>query len=153
MIPSSLRQFFFYFIFSGLAAIFNIGSRYFLSSLLIVNFTIAVTTAYCLGMIVNYLLNKYRNFPRGPRRSIHEIRTFFIVALFGLLLTNILAHFFVVINAIYFHEFGSRELSETIAHVSAVGLTAIYSFFGHKYFTYREGIRVGLEKILRKSSL
>ena len=40
---------------------------------------------------------------------------------------------------------------ETIAHISAVGTVSIYSFLGHKYFTFDEGIRVKFKELFSKT--
>jgi len=146
MTKSGFRQFTLFTFFAGMAALVNIISRYYFS-VLAMNFTFAVTLAYFLGMSVNYTLNKYLTFPKGPRRSVHELRTFFMIAFGGLLLTNIIAIAIVFLLMHIISLAGQRQLIETVAHITAVGITAIYSFFGHKYFTFQNGIRIGLRRL------
>jgi putative flippase GtrA len=122
---------------SGLAALVNIGSRIILSTFL--SFQIAVSGAYVLGMILNFILNKRFTFPDGPRKTVAELRTFSCIALFGLFLTNLLSAGFLVVYSTIISA--SNQFIETIAHISAVGLVGIYSFIGHKYFSYRQGLR------------
>jgi putative flippase GtrA len=122
---------------SGLAALVNIGSRIILSTFL--SFQIAVSGAYVLGMILNFILNKRFTFPDGPRKTMAELRTFSCIALFGLFLTNLLSAGFLLLYSAIISA--SNQFIETIAHISAVGLVGIYSFLGHKYFSYRQGLR------------
>lgn len=122
---------------SGLAALANIGSRIILSRFL--SFQIAVSIAYLLGMILNFILNKRFTFPDGPRKTISELRTFSCIALFGLFLTNLLSAGLLMVYSALIAT--SIQVLETMAHVSAVGLVGIYSFLGHKYFSYRQGLR------------
>lgn len=147
---SGLRQFSIYFVFSGFAALVNIGSRFVFSTVFLFPFPVSVTVAYCLGMVANYLLNRNFNFPKGPRGVIHEIRTFFIVAIFGLFLTNGLALLFKALFDYLVGNMLNLKGIEMAAHITAVGLTAIYSFFAHKHFTYRQGIRQEIRVLFHK---
>lgn len=124
-------------ILSGLAALANIGSRIILSGFL--SFQMAVSGAYILGMILNFILNKRFTFPDGPRKTVAELRTFSCIALFGLFLTNLLSAGFLVGYSTMMST--SNQILETLAHISAVGLVGVYSFLGHKYFSYRQGLR------------
>jgi len=124
-------------ILSGLAALVNIGSRIILSQF--ISFQIAVSGAYLFGMTLNFILNKRFTFPDGPRKTIAELRTFSCIALVGLLLTNILAAGCLVLFSQLFSA--SLPTIETMAHTTAVGLVGVYSFLGHKYFSYRQGLR------------
>ncbi|MEE9162241.1 MAG: GtrA family protein [Candidatus Neomarinimicrobiota bacterium] len=140
-------------IFSGLAALTNISARYGFSTLLTMNFTLAIILAHGLGMVVSYTLNRNLNFPRGPRRPIHEIRTYLVVNITGLLITTGLSHLFLAGLVMWFAGEASRTQLETASHITAVALTGIYSFFGHKYFTYREGVRGEFMKIIQRRTL
>jgi len=122
---------------SGLAALMNIVSRIILSRFL--TFQIAVTSAYVLGMILNFFLNKKFTFPDGPRKAAAELRTFSCIALFGLLLTNLLSAGCLALYSALISA--SEQALETLAHISAVALVGIYSFLGHKYISYRQGLR------------
>jgi len=147
-----LNQFTRFMIFSGLAALTNIIARYGFSTLLNVNFTLAIVLAHGLGMMVSYTLNRNLNFPRGPRQAIHEIRTYLVVNITGLLMTTGFSHLFLAALGTWLAGDGPQTRLETASHISAVGLTGIYSFFGHKYFTFRYGLREGARRIWRRLS-
>jgi putative flippase GtrA len=132
-------------IFSGAAALANIFLRIALSDLLHLNFYLAISVSYFVGMLINFLLNKNFNFPKGPRKYTQEMQTFIVIALIGLFLTNILSGFFLrIISGI--HIFSSNN-SKTISHILAVGVVSIYSFIGHKYFTYKKGLILKFRKV------
>ena len=98
-------------------------------------------TAYFLGGIVNFTLNKIYTFPKGHRRSHQEARTFVVIAIIGLVLTNLFALFFLYISINILDILISPKLIEIYSHIVAVGLVAIYSFLGHKHLTFKGGIR------------
>ena len=139
-----IRQIALYGAFSGLAAGVNIGSRYLLS-IGGRSFTWSVILAYGLGMIVNFLLNRYYNFPRGPRAAVHEMYTFLVIAGLGLVITIVVSNLLIPVVQALPGAWAVGE-AETAAHVTAVGLTAVYRFWGHKFFTFREGVRTGLSR-------
>lgn len=139
-----IRQIALYGAFSGLAAGVNIGSRYLLSTGGL-SFTWSVILAYGLGMIVNFLLNRHYNFPRGPRAAVHEMSTFLVIAGLGLVITTVVSNLLIPVVQAWPGAWAAGE-AETVAHVTAVGLTAVYSFGGHKFFTFREGVRAGLSR-------
>jgi putative flippase GtrA len=139
-----IRQIALYGMFSGLAAGVNIGSRYLFSTGGL-GFTWSVILAYGLGMIVNFLLNRYYNFPRGPRAAVHEMRTFLVIAGFGLVITTVVSNLLIPVAHALPGAWATGE-AETAAHVTAVALTAVYSYCGHKFFTFREGVRAGLSR-------
>lgn len=147
-----LIQFTRFFIFSGLAALTNIITRYGFSTLLNMNFTLAIVLAHGLGMMVSYTFNRNLNFPRGPRQAVHELRTYLVVNLTGLLMTTGFSHLFLEVLGTWLAGDGSQTWLETTSHISAIGLTGIYSFFGHKYFTFRYGLREGARRIWRRAS-
>lgn len=146
----SLPQVARFIIFSGLAALTNIASRYGFSVWLAVNYTLAIVLAHTLAMGVSYTLNRNLNFPRGPRNPFQEMRTYLVVNLSGLLLTTGLSHLFLLLLSAWLVEISTRTQLETVSHITAVGLTGIYSFFGHKYFTYQYGLRKGTRHLWQK---
>ncbi len=137
-------------VFSGTAAGTNIGLR-FVFSHWGMQYIPAVSTSYFAGMIINFMLNRNFNFPRSDRRFIQEVKTFIIIALIGLILTNIISG----VSNILIQKMGlfSFQLSETVSHVIAVGIVSIYSFFAHKYITYRGGLRDVYMKMLEQMKL
>lgn len=101
----------------------------------------SVAVAFLCGMAVSFVLNRRFTFPPSGREARREIVDFFFVSLGGLVLTSTLAQLF------FFHATGflralaalapGAPTTETLAHVLAVGLTAIYSFLAHKYVSFR----------------
>jgi putative flippase GtrA len=148
--PLFFIQFAKYFIFSGLAAFVNLGSRYYFSEHLAFNFYIAVLAAYILGMVVNFGCNKHFNFPKGSRDYIAEVVTFFVIALIGLALVTLFSWLFLIIFNQLLAEMLSQKWIESSSHFIAVGSVSVYSFLGHKFFTFNKGIRAGTKRILEK---
>lgn len=132
-------------VFSGMAAAANLlAGQLFYGALGLSHgwqYGFSVAVAFLCGMAVSYVLNKLYTFPPSGREARREIVDFFLVSLGGLVLTSTLAQLF------FFHAQGFlRSLAaaipvsptgETLAHVLAVGLTAIYSFVAHKYISFR----------------
>ena len=98
-------------------------------------------------MVVNFLLNKKYTFKKGPRKLHQEFRTFFIVAVLGLLLTNLFSYMLVYIIGAYFPAI-KPEFLETVSHVLAVGIVSLYSFLAHKYFSFKKGLRQGFRSLV-----
>ncbi len=71
----------------------------------------------------------------------------------GLLITTGLSHLFLAGLVRWLAAEAPRTQLETASHITAVGLTGIYSFFGHKYFTYMEGVRGEFMKIFQRLKL
>ena len=98
-------------------------------------------------MVVNWSLNRVVTFPASGRRKLSELRTFVVVALIGLLLTVALAAGFRSTLAPYIAELVVRAgwlpapSAETTAQVMAVAMVGVYSFLGHKWLTFADGIR------------
>lgn len=145
------KQLILYYIFSGSAAFVNIAARVVFSKYFNIGFYLAVILAYMVGMFVNFILNKKFNFPKGPRKSYQEFRSFVLVASLGMVLTTGLSIIFLVIfNKISF-LFVNGHINETISHITAVGIVSLYSFFAHKFFSFKQGVRYGIIKALKKT--
>jgi putative flippase GtrA len=104
-----------------------------------------------IGLFVNFLLNKKYTFNKGPRKSYQEFRSFFTVAIFGLLLTNLFSYILVYIIGKYYPMIQS-ELLENMSHIFAVFIVSIYSFLAHKFFTFKLGLRQGLSSMFKYRS-
>jgi len=149
----SIVQFTKYIIYAGLATLVNLVGRFIFSETMHLPFNVAVTSAYLIGMLVNFLLNKKYTFAQGPRAWSQEIRSFTVLALLGLLLTNIFSLFSLYLLGKVFIMMDlavSTTILETSAHAIAVGLVAIYSFLGHKFFTFQHGLRIGTKNLINK---
>tara|TARA_Y100001968_G_C19020544_1_gene554941 strand:- start:199 stop:648 length:450 start_codon:yes stop_codon:yes gene_type:complete len=135
-----------YLLFAGTAAITNVISRYILSGYFSIAYYISISIAYVLGLFVNFFLNSNYNFPKSDRSNKQVLHTFFIIGLGGLILTEFLSHILLHFFEKNFVSYNSETI-ETMAHIVAVGMVFIYSFFAHKYFTYRDGIWKTLKTI------
>jgi putative flippase GtrA len=153
MIYGLFAEYFRYLLFSGLAAAANVLSRFLISQSGAVNYQLAVILAYIVGMVVNFFFNKKLNFPRGPRHFSKEMQSFIIIAVIGLAMVTLLATLFVSILKKNFNLASDIGEIETISHIIAVGITSIFNFFGHKYFTFRLGIRKGVVDLIKSTRL
>ena len=141
------KQFLIYNIVAGVATIINISSRYIFNVFFGIEFYISIISAYTLGMLFNYYFNKKLNFKNSQRKKYQEMQTFFIIAIIGLSLTAVL-------SACYLYIIMQLNItlvlqgSKTVAHVSAVGTVAVYSFLGHRFITFRKGFRNTFKELL-----
>jgi putative flippase GtrA len=138
-------------IFGGTAGLINIVMRYLFSDIFGADFFISVSVAYVIGMAANFLLNRNYNFPRGGRGHVQEIHSFVVIALFGLVLTNGLSACFLFVFGSLF-SLNTMNL-KALSHILAVCLVGLYSFFGHKYFTYKNGLLIGLRETFFKHDI
>ncbi len=127
---------------SGIAAGVNIAVGFLLYDLFgldsTVGYAFSVAVAFLCGMGVSFALNRHHTFARTDRHIGSEMRSFLAVSLGGVCLTTVLSLFFVTAGQGVFQALGGTVLSaHTTSHVLAVGLTAIYSFLGHKYVSFR----------------
>lgn len=129
-------QFFRFLIYAGIAAAANLSGRWLLSHTGI-TFSLAVAISYCAGMIVNFILNKYFNFRNHQRPLLHQARTFIMVAVVGLLLTQGLS----ILGLYLFQSLAFYLNPEDAAHLCAVALVMFYSFICHRFFTFNSGFR------------
>ena len=130
---------------SGLAAAVNLAVGYVLYGILgmsgTLTFPLSVAIAFASGMGVSFALNRRFTYPSSGRPPRQELRDFLGVSLVGLALTTGIAFLLDQLA----HDGLARiatalpgaVLPETLAHVVAVGLTAIYSFLAHKFISFR----------------
>jgi putative flippase GtrA len=144
------RDFIFFLLFGGLAAIVNLA----VGSLLYEIPAIAARCPYWLavgigatcGLFVNFLLNYRYNFRFRGRSALAQFRTFCVVAAGGILLTAMFSTamlaFLQSVGAAQSLALGPLPLSpDFIAHFCAVGFVTLYSYAAHKCFTFNVGIR------------
>lgn len=131
-------------IFSGFAAIINLAVGYLLYGVMGFDdgwaYASSVSLAFLAGMAVSFSLNRRFTYPSSGRPVASEMRDFLLVSLGGMTLTTTIAWGLDT----YAHEtiariVGGYFLPETVAHVCAVGLTAVYSYFAHKLISFRAG--------------
>ena len=153
-------QFLLYLAISSIAAGVNLGVGFYLYAVAGLSagglYIFSVAVGYLTGMLVNWSLNRVITFPRSGRRRLAELRTFFVVAMIGLVLTVVLAGVFrstlagPVAHLIASIGQVSAPSAETVGQVMAIGLVAIYSFLSHKWLTFARGIRFQMEVVSRR---
>lgn len=117
----------------GVSALVNFVARIFINRF--VSFGVAVILAYVVGMITAFVLAKFYVFERSGRHHLHELRDFTIVNLFAVaqvwgISVGLAEHVFPAIG----YTFYAPEL----AHLIGLGVPAVTSYFGHKYFSFRK---------------
>jgi putative flippase GtrA len=129
-----LKENFLYFILSGgVAAGLNFGSRFLFSWVL--PFEIAVVAAFFVGLLSGFLLMRFFVFNGAGKPVIPQIRKYVLVNLFALLQTFLIS---LVLARWVFPSIGIHSHAEALGHLIGVLLPVLTSYFGHKYFTFRE---------------
>lgn len=126
---------------SGTAALVNLAAGYLFYGVLgfdgPISYPISVALAFGAGMVVSFVLNRRYTYEASGRHILTELRDFFGVSIGGLVITTSLATIFNAGPA----EQVARAIPlqpESLAHIAAVGLTAIYSFIAHKRISFRK---------------
>lgn len=125
------RQFIYFIITGGIAAIVNFGSRIFYSHW--VGFSYAIVLAYVTGMIVAFILAKLFVF-KDSKQSLHKSILFFIlVNVVALLQTWIIS-----IGMAYYvlPMFHVVSFVKEIAHALGVIAPVFTSYIGHKRLSF-----------------
>lgn len=129
-----LKENFLYFILSGgVAAGLNFGSRFLFSWVL--PFEIAVVAAFFVGLLSGFLLMRFFVFSGAGKPVIPQIKKYVLVNLFALVQTFLIS---LVLARWIFPSIGILSHAEALGHLIGVLLPVLTSYFGHKYFTFRE---------------
>lgn len=117
----------------GFAALVNFLSRIGYSQFL--SYRWAVFIAYITGMITAYLLSRLFVFEQSGKHPAHELLHFSLVNLVAviqvwLISVGLAEYFFPYINFNFYPE--------EIAHAISLVIPVISSYFGHKYYTFRQ---------------
>jgi len=126
------RQFLFFLLTGGTAAVVNFGSRILYSTWL--DFSSAVIIAYVTGMITAFVLAKLFVF-KESNQSVHRSAMFFI-------LVNVVAvaqtwAISMVLAYYFFPWLGVTSLVQEISHAIGVALPVFTSYIGHKRWSFR----------------
>jgi putative flippase GtrA len=116
-----------------------------------IGYPAAIAVGYLLGMLVNFWLNRRYTFSGSARTRFDQGRTFAVVALSGLALTSVIAalartllHSALMTADLTLLPFARFLTPETLGQLIAIGAVSVYSFAGHKYLTFADGIRAHL---------
>ena len=116
----------------GVAALVNFGSRFVFSRW--VSFEIAVLLAYCVGMIVAFVLMRSFVFA-GHRRRLHvQVRDFVAVNILAVAQTLLVS---VVLSRSVLPAVGVHENAESVAHAIGIAVPIVTSFLAHRNLTFR----------------
>lgn len=143
-------MFYRFLVFSGCAALVNFLTGFVLYGLAGwdqgLEYVAAVGFAFLAGMGVSFTLNRAFTFEKSGRQTGEELRDFTFVSIVGLALTTGIAHFtLLALKSVGFAGW-ALVTPESSAHVFAIGMTAFYSFFAHKHFSFRKTRGGGLDE-------
>ena len=115
----------------GIAAGINFISRIGFSEFF--SYRMSIVLAYIVGMIIAFTLFKHYVFEKSGHHYIDEVKGFIIVNIFGIIQVWLISiglaeYFFPYISFIFYPN--------EVAHFIALGIPAISSYFGHKYFSF-----------------
>jgi putative flippase GtrA len=129
-----MRPDFQYFLIAGgIAALVNIGARYAFNQ--VTSFEIAVVLAFPFGLLTAYFLCRRLVFTPSGRSRYSELSRFLAVNLVALILVWVIS---VGLARVVFPSINFTWHADDIAHVIGVFAPAIASFFGHKYYSFRQ---------------
>ena len=108
------------------------------------SFGAAVVLGALCGMNVNFWVSRGFVFAPDQRRTRDQMRSFFIVSLSTLVLRLMVAYALVAVLTLPLFAFLNAlpidAVQMRIAHVGAMGLVTIYSFFAHKHVSFSGGV-------------
>ncbi len=125
-------QFFKFIAVSGVAAATNFCSRVTFS--LFAPYPVAIVLAYCIGMIVAFLLNRWLVFAESTNSLRKQMAFFVLVNLVGLAQTLIVS---LVLAHWVLPWLGVAAYVEEIAHAVGIAVPTVSSYLGHKYLSFK----------------
>jgi putative flippase GtrA len=126
------RQFLRYLLAGGTAAAANILSRIAFSRFM--GLEAAVVLAYCVGMVVAFVLMRAHVFAPSGAPLRRQVAGFLLVNVAAVLQTLVIT---IVLARWALPALGVERGVEEVAHVIGVGAPAITSYFGHKHGSFR----------------
>lgn len=116
-----------YVVYAGIATVLDFIVLYSLTEYSHVWYFLSSALAYLCGMITNFLLNKKFNFANKSKNIIQQFVVFGLVALVGLGLNQLIIYSLVEFAGLWY----------MYAKFISVWIVMIYSFVGHKKFTFK----------------
>lgn len=126
------RQFLYFVLTGGVAAIVNICSRIVLNHWMI--YAVAITVAYLIGMLTAFVLNRMFVFKETVNPLHHQAFWFMLVNLAAVLQTLAVS---LALVRLLFPAIGFHWHPDTVAHACGVTVPVITSFIGHKHLSFR----------------
>ena len=124
-------QFMRFLVAGGIAAAANVLSRIAFSTFL--GLEAAVVLAYCVGMLVAFVLMRSQVFPPSGKPLSRQVLVFVGVNLAAVVQTLVVT---LVLARWLLPAIGVRQFVEEIAHVVGVCVPVVTSYFGHKHFSF-----------------
>lgn len=128
----AIKQFSFFLISGGLAAVLNWGSRFLFSEFF--RFEVAVVLAFLVGLITGFVLMRLFVFNGAGKPIAPQLGKYVLVNFFALLQTLAIS---VVFARWLLPSLGIFEHAEALAHLFGVLVPVVTSYFGHKCLTFR----------------
>jgi putative flippase GtrA len=128
------RQFARFLIAGGIAAAANVLSRIAFSQFM--RLEAAVVLAYCVGMVVAFVLMRSQVFARSGTPMSHQVGKFVAVNVAAVLQTLVIT---LLLARWALPALGVQRFVEEIAHIVGVCVPVVTSYFGHKHFSFRQG--------------
>ena len=129
------KTFVFFLFCGGIAAVVEVGSRWLVNFWL--SYTMAIVLARLAGMLVAFLLFKFLVFKTAASgRAQREGGWFLFINLLAILQVWLIS---VGLTDYAFPWLGMDYHAKDIAHFIGVSTTALSSFIGHKFFTFKKG--------------
>jgi len=129
-------QFYLFLITGGFAAAVNFISRYFLN--LWFNFSISIILSYIFGMFTAYFLSRLFVFTGSSQSIPYSILFFIFFNVFAFIQTLTIS-LFVYIYLLPFLNIFKYQLE--ISHFIGILFPVLTSYYGHKYYTFKEKIQ------------
>lgn len=135
---NSYNQFFRFIISGGFASCVAVAIFYFLISFLDINHLISNTISYFVGLIVEYILNKYWVFNAKEVKNVKSISLFLIVSFICLLLSNLVIYVLVDLSVLIklFH-FNNENNLKLVAKIISVLFNSVWDFFAKKIVVFK----------------
>ena len=133
MSKASHKEFIQFLFVGGIAASVNFISRIGFNEFF--SYRLSIVLAYIVGMIIAFLLFKHYVFEKSGKHYIEEVKNFTLVNIFSI----IQVWFISVGLAEYLFPYLKFNIyPEEVAHFIGLGIPAISSYFGHKYFSFNK---------------
>jgi putative flippase GtrA len=126
------KQFLYFILTGGVAAVVNFSSRIVLSHWM--SYAEAIATAYAMGMLTAFVLNRLFVFREASNPLYHQAFWFTVVNLAAVLQTLLVS---LGLARLLFPAIHFRWHPESVAHAFGVAFPVLTSYIGHKRLSFR----------------